>query len=118
MSPPSLWLSDLSLLPRGSALGRWLQLFVSSDFPLELQRAVLPGLQCAGSPFPTAPSPAGPQGASAPSPAPAERSSPGSAAPAGGQRGEEEIAVNSEYVERTEQRAGNVKRQQCINSLK
>lgn len=82
-------LSALSLPPHGSVQVCWLQLLESSDFPPELPRAALPGLQCAGSPFPTAPSPAGPQGASAPSPVPAEQSSPGFAAPARGQQGEE-----------------------------
>lgn len=54
--------------------------------PRGRRRAATRGRRCAGSPSPSAPSPAGPPAASAPSPAPAERSSPGSAAPAGGGR--------------------------------
>lgn len=76
-----LLLCVLSLLPHSSVQACWQQLFESSDFPLELLQAGLPGPQCVGSPFPTALSPAGPPVASAPSPAPGVQSSPGSAAP-------------------------------------
>lgn len=85
----SLQLSAQSPPPRGHRQVHCLDPFVRLDFPQELLQAALPGPQCAGSPFPTAPSPAGPPGANAPSPAPGEQSSPGSAEPEGSQ-GEQE----------------------------
>lgn len=86
MSTPS---QQLALPPPGSVRACWPQLSESLNIPPELRRAALPGLQCAGSPSPSAPFPAGPQGASAPSLAPAEQSFPGFAAPAGDRWGEE-----------------------------
>lgn len=109
----SLQLSALSLPPHGSVQVCWLQMLASLDFPLELPRAALPGPQCAGSPFPTAPSPAGPPAASALSPALAERFSPGSAAPAGGQRGEERSGQWA-CGRRAEQRLGEVKERAAV----
>lgn len=109
----SLQLSALSLRPRGSAWMYWMEPSVSLDLPPVLLRAAFPGLQCAGSPFPTVPSLTGPPGASVLSPAPTEWSSPGSAAPAEGQQGEEKRGQQT-YGRRAEHRLGEVKGQHYV----
>lgn len=102
---------QLSLPPPGSVRACRPQLSESLNDPPESRRAALPGLQCAGSPSPNAPFPAGPQGASAPSLAPAEQSFPGFAAPAGDRWGAER---SGEWARgrRAERRAGEVKGRQ------
>lgn len=81
----------LSLPLHGSVLVCRPQLLDSLGFPLALRRAALPGLRSSGSPFPAAPSPTGPPGASVPSPAPVVQSSPDFAVPVGQRRADSEF---------------------------